>query len=236
MMKKQEMVDAEKRVMPVVSGGARHRTGHGRACYRSGRCYIDDKQNKRREALRRWRRQMTGLAAGVTALMCLLTLWPVQAQAAELPIQSRAALLMEKTTGQVLYARNEHEQLEPASVTKVMTLLLVMEAIDSGDSRATTTWSPPPPTPASMGGSPGIWLEENEQMSVEDMLKAVCVASANDARRGPGGACRRVSDAAFVEQMNQRAAELGMDGHPLRQLHRPARRRATSPAPTTSPS
>ena len=101
-MKKQEMVDAEKRVMPVVSGGARHRTGHGRACSRSKRCHIDDKQNKRREALRRWRRQMTGLAAGVTALMCLLTLWPAQAQAAELPIQSRAALLMEKTTGQVL--------------------------------------------------------------------------------------------------------------------------------------
>ena len=75
---------------------------------------------------------MTGLAAGVTALMCLLTLWPVQAQAAELPIQSRAALLMEKTTGQVLFAQNEHEALEPASVTKVMTLLLTMEAIDSG--------------------------------------------------------------------------------------------------------
>ena len=131
-MKKQEMVDAEKRVMPVVSGGARHRTGHGRACSRLKRCYIDDKQNKRREALRRWRQQMTGLAAGVTALMCLLTLWPAQAQAAELPIQSRAALLMEKTTGQVLYARNEHEQLEPASVTKIMTLLLTMEAIDSG--------------------------------------------------------------------------------------------------------
>ena len=123
-MKKQEMVDAEKRVMPVVSGGARHRTGHGRACSRLKRCHIDDKQIKRREALRRWRRQMTGLAAGVTALMCLLTLWPVQAQAAELPIQSRAALLMEKTTGQVLYAWNEHEQLEPASVTKIMTCLL----------------------------------------------------------------------------------------------------------------
>ena len=70
MMKKQEMVDAEKRVMPVVSGGARHRTGHGRARFRLKRCNIDDKQNKRREALRRWRRQMTGLAAGVTALEC----------------------------------------------------------------------------------------------------------------------------------------------------------------------
>ena len=82
MMKKQEMVDAEKRVMPVVSGGARHRTGHGRACSRSERCNIDGKQKKRQAALRRRGRRMTGLAAGVTALMCLLTLWPVQAQAA----------------------------------------------------------------------------------------------------------------------------------------------------------
>ena len=179
MMKKQEMVDAEKRVMPVVSGGARHRTGHGRACYRSERCYIDDKQNKRRGALRRWRRQMTGLAAGVTALMCLLTLWPAQAQAAELPIQSRAALLMEKTTGQVLYARNEHEQLEPASVTKIMTLLLTMEAIDSGtigydDVVTVSAYA------AGMGGSQ-VYLAEGEQITVEELLKAVCVASGNDA-------------------------------------------------------
>ena len=208
MMKKQEMVDAEKRVMPVVSGGARHRTGHGRACYRSGRCYIDDKQNKRREALRRWRRQMTGLAAGVTALMCLLTLWPVQAQAAELPIQSRAALLMEKTTGQVLYARNEHEQLEPASVTKIMTLLLTMEAIDSGtigydDVVTVSAYA------AGMGGSQ-VYLAEGEQITVEELLKAVCVASGNDAAAALAEKVAGVSDR-FVEKMNQRAAELGMN-------------------------
>ena len=206
-MKKQEMVDAEKRVMPVVSGGARHRTGHGRACYRSERCHIDDKHNKRREALRRWRRQMTGLAAGVTALMCLLTLWPVQAQAAELPIQSRAALLMEKTTGQVLYARNEHEQLEPASVTKVMTLLLTMEAIDSGtigydDVVTVSAYA------AGMGGSQ-VYLAEGEQITVEELLKAVCVASGNDAAAALAEKVAGVSDR-FVEKMNQRAAELGM--------------------------
>ena len=71
MMKKQEMVDAEKRVMPVVPGGARHRTGHGRACSRSERCNIDDKQKKQQAALRRRGRRMTGLAAGVTALECV---------------------------------------------------------------------------------------------------------------------------------------------------------------------
>ena len=207
-MKKQEMVDAEKRVMPVVSGGARHRTGRGRACYRSGRCHIDDKQNKRREALRRWRRQMTGLAAGVTALMCLLTLWPAQAQAAELPIQSRAALLMEKTTGQVLYARNEHEQLEPASVTKIMTLLLTMEAIDSGtigydDVVTVSAYA------AGMGGSQ-VYLAEGEQITVEELLKAVCVASGNDAAAALAEKVAGVSDR-FVEKMNQRAAELGMN-------------------------
>ena len=208
MMKKQEMVDAEKRVMPVVSGGARHRTGHGRVCSRSERCYIDDKQNKRREALRRWRRQVTGLAAGVTALMCLLTLWPAQAQAAELPIQSRAALLMEKTTGQVLYAPNEHEQLEPASVTKIMTLLLTMEAIDSGtigydDVVTVSAYA------AGMGGSQ-VYLAEGEQITVEELLKAVCVASGNDAAAALAEKVAGVSDR-FVEKMNQRAAELGMN-------------------------
>lgn len=151
---------------------------------------------------------MTGLAAGVTALMCLLTLWPAQAQAAELPIQSRAALLMEKTTGQVLYARNEHEQLEPASVTKVMTLLLTMEAIDSGtigydDVVTVSAYA------AGMGGSQ-VYLAEGEQITVEELLKAVCVASGNDAAAALAEKVAGVSDR-FVEKMNQRAAELGMN-------------------------
>ena len=71
-------------------------------------------------------RRMAGLWA---ALLLVLALTPVQAGAVELPIQAEAALLMEKETGQVLYAQNEHEALEPASVTKVMTLLLTMEAM-----------------------------------------------------------------------------------------------------------
>ena len=151
---------------------------------------------------------MTGLAAGVTALMCLLTLWPAQAQAAELPIQSRAALLMEKTTGQVLYARNEHEQLEPASVTKIMTLLLTMEAIDSGtigydDVVTVSAYA------AGMGGSQ-VYLAEGEQITVEELLKAVCVASGNDAAAALAEKVAGISDR-FVEKMNQRAAELGMN-------------------------
>lgn len=74
-------------------------------------------------------RRMAGLWA---ALLLVLALTPVQAGAVELPIQAEAALLMEKETGQVLYAQNEHEALEPASVTKVRTLLLTMEAIEKG--------------------------------------------------------------------------------------------------------
>ena len=207
-MKKQEMVDAEKRVMPVVPGGARHRTGHGRACSRSERCNIDDKQKRQQAALRRRGRRMTGLAAGGTARMCGLTLWPVQAQAAELPSQSRAALLMEKTTGQGLYARNEHEQLEPASVTKVMTLLLTMEAIDGGTLRYEDTVTASPHA-CSMGGSQ-IWLKEGERLTVDEMLKAVCVVSANDCAVALAEHLAG-SEEAFVERMNRRAAELGMN-------------------------
>ena len=69
---------------------------------------------------------------GAMLLLMLLVLWPGRAWGVELPVQAEAALLMEKETGQVLYAKNEHQAMEPASVTKVMTLLLVMEAIDSG--------------------------------------------------------------------------------------------------------
>ena len=86
---------------------------------------------------------------------------------------------MEKETGQVLYAQNEHEALEPASVTKVMTLLLTMEAIEKGslhydDVVTVSAYA------ASMGGS-HVYLSEGEQITVDDLLKAVCVASGNDA-------------------------------------------------------
>lgn len=142
------------------------------------------------------------------ALLCALALWPVRAAAVELPITSRAALLMEKSTGQILYARNEHEQLEPASVTKVMTLLLTMEAIDSGtihyDDVVTVSADA-----AGMGGSQ-VFLAEGEQITVEELLKAVCVASGNDAAVALAEKVAGVHEL-FVEQMNRRAVELGME-------------------------
>ena len=142
------------------------------------------------------------------ALLCALALWPVRAAAVELPITSRAALLMEKTTGQILYTQNEHEQLEPASVTKVMTLLLTMEAIDSGtihyDDVVTVSADA-----AGMGGSQ-VFLAEGEQITVEELLKAVCVASGNDAAVALAEKVAGVHEL-FVEQMNRRAAELGME-------------------------
>ena len=145
--------------------------------------------------------------SGLLAVVLLLLL-AVPARAESLAVDAQACLLMEKTTGQVLYAVNEHQQLEPASVTKIMTVLLVMEAIDSGtlqyDDMVTAS-----AYACSMGGSQ-IWLKENEQMSVEEMLKAVCVASANDCSVALAEHLAGSADA-FVERMNQRAGELGMN-------------------------
>ena len=150
---------------------------------------------------------MKRLCSFLLALLAL-TVLTVPAGAEELAVEAEACLLMEKTTGEVLYAVNEHEPLEPASVTKIMTILLVMEAIDSGqlqygDVVTASAYA------CSMGGSQ-IWLKENEQMTVEDMLKAVCVASANDCSVALAEHLAG-SEAAFVERMNQRAAELGME-------------------------
>ena len=138
----------------------------------------------------------------------LLVLLPVRAMAVDIPITSRAAILMEKETGEILYAQNEHEKLEPASVTKVMTMLLTMEAIDAGklhyDDIVTVSANA-----AAMGGSQ-VYLKEGEQMTVENMLKAVCVASGNDACVALAEHISGVTEL-FVEQMNNRAKELGMN-------------------------
>ena len=142
------------------------------------------------------------------AALCMVTLLPVQAAAVELPLTSRAALLMEKTTGQILFAQNEHEKLEPASVTKVMTLLLTMDAIDSGalayDDVVTVSANA-----AGMGGSQ-VFLAEGEQITVEELLKCVCVSSGNDAAVALAEKVAGVTEL-FVEQMNNRARGLGMD-------------------------
>lgn len=98
--------------------------------------------------------------------------------AGPLQLESESAILIEQSTGQVLYSHNIHEQLRPASVTKVMSILLIMEAIDSGKISLTDS-VPCSETASSMGGSQ-IWLDPRETLSVDEMLKAICVASAND--------------------------------------------------------
>ena len=144
-------------------------------------------------------------------LLVILLLWsvlPVGAWAVELNVAGKSALLMDAATGRVLYEKNAHEKLAPASVTKVMTMLLIMEAIDSGkigwDDTVTAS-----ETAAAKGGSQ-VYLKAGEMMSVTDMLKSIAVSSANDC------ACAMAehiagSESAFVELMNKRAKELGME-------------------------
>jgi len=126
----------------------------------------------------------------------------------DVPIAAPYAVLMEKSTGTVIYEKQSHEHCSPASVTKVMTMLLVMEAIESGrlDRNGMVTASA---HAASMGGSQ-IWLEEGERMSVSEMLKCVAVVSANDCAVALAEQLCGTEEA-FVRQMNQRAAELGME-------------------------
>ncbi len=150
---------------------------------------------------------MKRMVVWVVLLCVLLGLLPLGVQAAELSIPAKSALLMDAATGTVLYEQNSHEALAPASVTKVMTLLLIMEAIDSGSIawQDTVTASE---TAAAKGGSQ-IFLKVGETMSVEEMVKSIAVASANDC------ACAMAehiagSEGAFVDKMNARAQELGM--------------------------
>lgn len=124
-----------------------------------------------------------------------------------LELSCQSAILMEATTGAVLYTQNAEEALPPASVTKIMTLLLVMEAVDAGtihlDDTVTVSANA-----ASMGGSQ-VYLKEGEQMSLEDLLKSVVIASANDAAVALAEYVYG-STAAFVDKMNERARQLGM--------------------------
>lgn len=95
-----------------------------------------------------------------------------------LSLESGSAILIEQSTGQILYAHNIHEQLRPASVTKIMSILLIMEAVDSGKISLTDA-VPCSENAASMGGSQ-IWLDPRETLTVDEMLKAICVNSANE--------------------------------------------------------
>jgi len=125
-----------------------------------------------------------------------------------LDIKAKSAILMEANTGKILYESNADERLSPASVTKVMSLLLVMEAIDRGDFDYETVVSASAHA-CSMGGSQ-IWLEEGESMTVHDLLKATVIASANDACVALGELVSG-SEEGFVALMNKRAKELGMN-------------------------
>lgn len=124
-----------------------------------------------------------------------------------LDINAKSVVLMEPHTGEVLYARNENEKLAPASVTKIMSLLLVMEAIENEKMTLETEVSTSEHA-ASMGGSQ-IWLEVGETMSVDELLRASVIASANDATVALAEAIAG-SEEAFVDMMNKKAAELGM--------------------------
>ena len=142
-------------------------------------------------------------------LLCLLCIFAliVPVSAADLQVPAKSAVLMDVATGQLLYEQDAHTPLAPASVTKVMTMLLIMEAIDdrriSWNDTVTTS-----ETAAAKGGSQ-IYLKVGESMTVTDMVKSIAVSSANDC------ACAMAehiagSETAFVEMMNKRAEELGM--------------------------
>ncbi len=145
----------------------------------------------------------------IFCIFCILAVvLAVPVSAADMNIPAKSAVLMDVETGRLLYEQNAHEPLPPASVTKVMTMLLIMEAIDSGrigwDDQVVASEAA-----AAKGGSQ-VYLKVGESMSVADMVKSIAVSSANDC------ACAMAehiagTESAFVELMNQKAKELGME-------------------------
>lgn len=133
-----------------------------------------------------------------------------------LNLECGSAILIEQKTGQILYSHNIHEQLRPASVTKVMSILLIMEAI-SNQKISLTDSVPCSENAASMGGSQ-IWLDPRETLSVDDMLKAICVNSANDCVVAMSEFIAG-SEEAFVQMMNDKAKELGMNDTCFKNCH-----------------
>ena len=133
-----------------------------------------------------------------------------------LNLESGSAILIEQTTGKVLYAHNIHEQLRPASVTKVMSILLIMEALENGKI-SLTDQVPCSENAASMGGSQ-IWLDPRETLSVDDMLKAICVNSANDCVVAMAEYIAGTEES-FVQMMNDKAKELGMNDTTFKNCH-----------------
>lgn len=133
-----------------------------------------------------------------------------------LNLESSSAILIEQSTGQILYEHNSHEQLRPASVTKVMSILLIMEALDCGKISLSDS-VPCSENAASMGGSQ-IWLDPRETLTVDEMLKAICVASANDCVVAMAEYIAG-SEESFVQMMNDKAKELGMNDTTFKNCH-----------------
>lgn len=150
------------------------------------------------------KQRILAIVLSAALLLCGLPL----VRAEELEIAAPSAILMDAATGTILYEKNAHERLAPASVTKVMTLLLVMEALDSGriswEDMVTASEAA-----AAKGGSQ-VYLEVGEQMSMDEMLKSVVVSSANDCATALAEHVAG-SESAFVELMNKRASELGLE-------------------------
>ena len=133
-----------------------------------------------------------------------------------LALDCGAACLIEQNSGLIIYDYNMHEKLRPASVTKIMSLLLIMEALDSGKIQLTDK-IPCTEDAAKMGGSQ-IWLDVRETLTVEEMLKAICVVSANDCVVAMADYLEGSQDA-FVKKMNQKAQELGMTDTTFKNCH-----------------
>jgi D-alanyl-D-alanine carboxypeptidase (penicillin-binding protein 5/6) len=149
------------------------------------------------------------ISLSLVVIILFFTCLPVGAtEEAEFELESEAAVLMNAQTGELLYSKNSQLELPPASITKIMTMLLVMEDLDKGHINLTDEVTTSEKA-ANMGGSQ-IWLEPGEVMTVEEMLKAVAIVSANDA-------CLALAEylegteARFVERMNDKAKELGME-------------------------
>lgn len=152
--------------------------------------------------------ELKKLSACLLAVLAVAFCFPFRASAlAKEEVKAPSAVLMEAQTGKVLYEKQDHDKRACASITKVMTLLLVMEALDSGKIGLNDTVTTSEHA-ASMGGS-DIWLEPGESMTVDDMLKATVISSANDAAVALAEYVSGSEDE-FVSQMNQRAGELGM--------------------------
>ena len=133
-----------------------------------------------------------------------------------LHLESESAILMEAQSGQILFEKEPHKKLRPASVTKVMSLLLIMEALDRGDITLETEVSCSE-NASSMGGSQ-IWLDASENLTVHEMLKAICIVSANDCTVAMAEhLCG--SEELFVQKMNERAKELGMNDTTFKNCH-----------------